>query len=170
MCTRILRTITWSGVLALLGLIPLVYFVYAPRDKDLSYPFYDFSMGLLALSVLVVWFQLIRGAGMVAAITPEGLSFAKNRPFGLRFVASCRWDELKAVEVLRVHKWWYFSSRRLVSIRLRNDESFADFPLKRIPQRISDQFIETLRHHWPDLDSPWRAQLAKRKAMDSSAR
>ncbi|WP_217353884.1 hypothetical protein [Ruegeria arenilitoris] len=127
------------------------------------------SFGILAASILVYLVQLLRRKDVVAAVTPEGLSFAHKKPSGLCEIVSCGWNEVWAIEVLRIERWAPIPTQT-ICIRLRNEHSFADFPLKGIPQSISDEFIKALRQHWPDLDIPWEAQLAKRKTMDSSAR
>lgn len=167
--SRSMRLMVRGGGATLLGLMPFAYFRYAPRSEGPTAIFYDLTFGILAVSILIYLVQLLRRTDIVASVAPEGLCFAYKKPGGLCELVSCGWSELRAIEVLRVKRWAPIPART-ICIRLRNDHSFADFPLKGIPQSISDEFINALRQYWPDLDAPWEAQLAKRKAMDSSAR
>ncbi|MDP5216805.1 hypothetical protein Q5Y75_06205 [Ruegeria sp. 2205SS24-7] len=98
-----------------------------------------------------------------AAVGVSGIDVrtGTGKPFHLK------WEKVEAVQVFEGR--FGRSFKNTIIYKKNGKLRRSAVPLKSMPSDISEQFIATLRHYWPDLDRPWREQIKAGNGLDSGA-
>ncbi|WP_372571036.1 hypothetical protein [Ruegeria jejuensis] len=144
------------------------FFAYVDYQDGGSFSVMSVFFVLVSVGAIHHLYRTFKQPDLFASVSNSGVALTRHYGGTLTNSPVFPWNKLNAIEIREGHrKWW--PGRRYRVLRLIVGNIYFEFPLKRMSPILSDQFVEALRQHWPDLDQPWQEQAKARNRLDSGA-